>query len=380
MQRLMLAISAAEWDGINHRPHHFMRRFAAGGWTVLYVEPPSTLISPIKNRHFLVRWRNWLAGLRKVGENLYLLAPPPVLPFGSKYRLVNKINQGLIARTIKRAMKQLRYSGVDIYSFLPSAVDLLPKIKYDKLIYDCVDDHGAFTGLIDPDLVSRMERELMAKAHVSFATARQLYEDRREWSGNFHIISNGAEFEHFAGGGGEVPEELREVKHPVAGFVGGISDWVDVDLIAAAAGHLAEVTFVLVGPVLTDVRALEGLENVKLLGARPYKSLPDYVRLFDVCLIPFKINKLTESVNPIKMFEYLSAGKPVVSTPLPEVTAYGDVVAIARGEEETVAAIRQALAPEAQAEDVVRCRQQVARDNSWDARWEKAAGLIKSIH
>jgi glycosyltransferase involved in cell wall biosynthesis len=175
----------------------------------------------------------------------------------------------------------------------------------------------------------------------------------------------------------DFPEELKDIKHPVAGFVGGISDWVDVSLIAAAARQLPEVNFVLIGPVLADVSCFTGMDNVRLLGAKPYKNLPAYVRNFDVCLVPFKINKLTESVNPIKMFEYLAAGKPVISTPLPEVLAYRDVVTIAEGEQETVAGIRAALEPTAHSGISIGRRQQVARENSWDARWRKAAELIE---
>lgn len=431
---LMLTISAAEWEGINHRPHHFMRRCAASGWTVLYLEPPASLIAPLKDKRFLKRWKHWLQGMRLCEENLYVLAPPPVLPFGSKYRAVNKFNQWLISRTVKRALRKFPSNRADIYSFLPTAVDLVPLVSHGRVIYDCVDDHTAFTGLINPQVVYGMERELMALADVSFATARQLYEDRQDWSSNFHIIPNGAEYERFACGNGiavsdsvaagisvkeaeaaenkaaatgneaeaavkeaeaagneaeagvnksgaagaSIPGDVAGIEHPVAGFVGGISDWVDVCLIGAAAQRMEQVNFVLIGPALTDVSCLEQLPNVKLLGQRPYTSLPAYVRFFDVCLIPFKINKLTESVNPIKLFEYLSAGKPVVSTPLPEVLAYSEVVAIAAGVEETVSAIRKALEPASQSEASQRRRQQVGKENSWDARWQSALELIES--
>ena len=186
MKRLMLAISAGEWEGINHRPHHFMRRCAAGGWTVIYLEPPASLIAPLKDKRFLKRWKNWSRGLRQVEEKLYVLAPPPILPFGSKYRMINKINQWFISRTIKRALKKFNGTVPYIYTFLPSAVDLLNHIKHDRVIYDCVDDHAAFTGLIDAGVVYQMEKELMARADVSFATAKQLYEDRKSWSKNFN--------------------------------------------------------------------------------------------------------------------------------------------------------------------------------------------------
>ena len=428
MKPLMLTISAGEWEGINHRPHHFMRRCADSGWTVVYLEPPASLIAPLKDKRFLKRWSNWRKGLRKYEANLYVLAPPPVLPFGNKYRTINRLNQWLISRTINRALKQFPNGGrnrsMDVFTFLPSAVDLLPLLKHNRVIYDCVDDHAAFTGLIDAGVVHRMERELMSQADVCFATARRLYEDRKDWSDNFHIIPNGAEFERFAcvndtcaddscandtcaNGAADsaadaaavsgaftgavpeavptgvssavpaVPEDMADLQRPIVGFVGGISDWVDVGLMADVAEAMPEVNFVLIGPALTDVGALESLDNVRLLGPKPYTSLPEYVKGFDVCLIPFKINKLTESVNPIKMFEYLAAGKPVVSTPLPEVAAFSEVVTLADGVEETVNAIMKALEPGAQSEASIRRRQQVAKENSWDARWKAVMNLIE---
>lgn len=380
MKRLMLTISAGEWEGINHRPHHFMRRCADSGWTVVYLEPPASLVAPLKDKRFLKRWSNWRKGLHKYEANLYVLAPPPVLPFGSKYRTINKLNQRLISRTVNRALRQFPSRSIDVFTFLPSAVDLLPLLNHDRVIYDCVDDHAAFTGLIDADVIQRMERELMSQADVCFATARKLYEDRKDWNDNFHIIPNGAEFERFACDAPAVPAvpvDMVGIEHPIVGFVGGISDWVDVGLMAATAEAMPEVNFVLIGPALTDVGALKALNNVHLMGPKPYTSLPEYVRIFDVCLIPFKINKLTESVNPIKMFEYLAAGKPVVSTPLPEVAAFSEVVTLADGVDETVSAIRKALDPQAQSETSIRRRQQVAKDNSWDARWKVAMDLIE---
>lgn len=381
-KKLMLAISAGEWEGIQHRPHHFMRRSAQTGWTVIYVEPPATLISPLKNKKMLIRWQNWLKGLRKAEENIYTLSPPPILPFGNKYRWINKINQWLISRTIKRVLKSFGNYPVDLYSFLPNAVDLLPYLKTDKVIYDCVDDHGFFTGFINADVVYQMEKELMAHADASFATAKQLMEDRKGWSDNFHLIPNGAEFEHFdittKKANITMPIDIKEVQHPIVGFVGGISDWIDISLITDVAKQMTDVSFVLIGPIATQVEQLKELPNVSMLGSKPYQQLPSYIAEFDTCLIPFKINKLTESVNPIKMFEYLSAGKPVISTPLPEVVNYRHVVEIASNKEEMIEAIQKTITPAELDEARIKRRQQVGKENSWDARWKLAISYIKA--
>lgn len=376
----MLTVSAGDWEGIQHRPHHFMRRSAKAGWTVLYLEPPATIISPIKNIHMTKRWRNWSKGLRHIEDKIYVLAPPPTLPFGNKYRFINKINQRLISRTIKKALKALSGEKVDLYTFLPNVIDMLQSFNFNKIIYDCVDDHTSFTGLISANTVYQMEKELMTRADVSFATAERLLEDRKGWSDNIHLIPNGAEYEHFAKSGelSGVPEDIKDLSQPIIGFIGGVGDWIDISLITSVARNLPEMNFVLIGPILTDVNSLKALNNVLLLGTKDYKDLPDYIRHFSTCLMPFKINKLTESVNPIKMFEYFSAGKPIVSTPLKEVIKYSEYIEIASNTDEMVEAIKKSIQSEERAEEKVLARQKIGRENSWDARFEKVMNLINS--
>ncbi len=381
INKLMLTVSAGEWDGIQHRPHHFMKRSAKTGWTVIYLEPPASLISPIKNKKMLIRWKNWFKGLRLVEENIYLLSPPPILPFTNKYRVINKINQRMISFSIKKAIKNFKASTIDLYSFLPNVIDLLGLIEFDRVIYDCVDDHASFTGLINSHTVYQMEKELMEKADVTFATAKQLIDEREGWSDNFHLIPNGADYKHFAKASKEdkdIPIDLVGINKPIVGFVGGISDWIDISLIANVAKQMQDVNFILIGPIATNVEILKALPNVKLLGAKRYQELPSYISFFATCLIPFKINKLTDSVNPIKMYEYLSAGKPVVSTALKEVITYNEVIEIIHNEQEMIEAINKTLAPDEKSDERIKERQKIGKENSWDTRWELAVKYIEA--
>lgn len=395
MDKIMLIISAGEWDGIKHRPHHFARRTATSGWTVLYLEPPASIIAPFKNKTMLRRWRNWRKGLRRAEGNIHLIAPPPILPFGNRFRFINRLNQRLIARAILNAVKNRGqfmnsinkfYSGeeqIDLYTYLPSAVDLLPLFDFKTIIYDCVDDHAAFTGLHSEKTLAAMEQELMAVADVSFATAKQLQFDRINWSDNFHLIPNGAEYDHFAPAVEPLspqPQELINIEKPIIGFVGGISDWINIELIAKTAELLPEYQFVLIGPIATDVTVLTDQPNINLLGSKDYKELPYYLSYFAVCLIPFRINKLTESVNPIKMYEYLAAGRAIVATPMPEVSQYEPIIRIAATAEDTATTIRELLRPEANEEIVIKQRQELAYNNSWNSRWLTALSHIEKIH
>lgn len=380
-KKLMLTVSAGEWDGISHRPHHFMRRSAKTGWTVIYLEPPASIIAPLKNKKMLSRWTNWRKGLRLVEENIYLLAPPPILPFTNKLRFINKLNQRIIAASIKKALKNFNPTSIDLYTFLPNAIDLLPLINFDRVIYDCVDDHASFTGLTNSDTIHQMEKELMKMATVSFATARQLIEDKKAWSNNFHLLPNGAEFERFSIASKRsdiVPADINGINQPMIGFVGGISDWIDISLITNVAKQMKDFTFVMIGPVATNIDTLRELSNVRILGAKEYQELPTYISHFSACLIPFKINKLTESVNPIKMYEYLSAGKPIVSTALPEVITYNNVITIIHNQQEMIEAINKAIRPEENTDERVKERQQIGKDNSWDSRWQFAVKQIEA--
>jgi glycosyltransferase involved in cell wall biosynthesis len=373
---ILTVMYASEWEGIQHRPHHFAKRYAAKEQTnVLYVEPPVSLLAPLKNRRAAEQWERHRQGVRKQGEGLYVYSLPPVLPFANQYRFVNRRNLKKIARDLERVLTSFHFARLVLYAFLPNAADLVSCIPFDKVIYDCMDDYASFTGLIDPKVVRQMERELIIRSDVCFATANQLLEERKEWNENFHLVPNGVEYERFSVKPKEPAEDIRQIDGPVVGFIGTLSDWVDIELMAKVAGKMKHVSFVWVGPSHTNVDSLRSQKNVHLLGPKPYEDLPAYIHHFDVCVIPFKINQLTVNVNPVKMYEYFATGRPVVSAPLPEVKKYEGIVEIAETKEEWVDAIEKALSEDSVEKS--QARKQIAQENSWEARWEKVDGLIE---
>lgn len=384
----LLAVSACEWEGLQGRPQHFMRLATCSGWRVVYLEPPASLAAPLRDPAMLGRWRRWCAGSRPAGDGIELLAPPPVLPFGGARRAVNRLNQAAIAHTVRRALARLGVARVDLYAFLPTAIDLVPRLPVDRLIYDRVDDHAAFGGLADAGEVEQMEDELMAAADLCLASARRLTASHRPEGRpphTVHLIPNGCEPERFepAGRPGALPTppELAGLLCPgraVAGFFGGLGSWIDVPLLAELARLRPRVDLVLIGPRHTDLGALDRLPNVHLLGPRPYEELPAYLQHFAVCLIPFRRDRLTASVNPIKLYEYLAAGKPVVSTPIEEVAAFAGVVDLAADAAGFAAAIDRAAAAGADSERAAE-RRAIARGASWSGRWQRTEELIRAI-
>jgi glycosyltransferase involved in cell wall biosynthesis len=197
------------------------------------------------------------------------------------------------------------------------------------------------------------------------------------------VIPHGVDHAHFASAltlpPGPAPGDITTVKRPVIGFYGEINDWIDTGMLASLARARPDWSLVLLGRIAAeagDLGHLLGLPNVHWLGRKQYRELPAYCAAFDVALIPMKLNDLTRSVNPLKLREYLAAGVPVVSAPLPEVLPYGDVVRLASTAEEYARAIGELLTQD-RAQIAPRLSERV-RAESWEARVGDLSRLVET--
>jgi glycosyltransferase involved in cell wall biosynthesis len=251
-----------------------------------------------------------------------------------------------------------------IWSFTPDISYMLGQFGEREVIYYCVDDHAAFTGY-NRDQVLRDEEELCRKADLVITTSTVLQEAKEGWNKRTILVPHGVDFEHFRRAVDEPlaePAVLADIPRPRLGFIGLIRDWVDLELLAEAARRKSEWHFVLIGDSTVDLGAYRKLNNLHFLGRKPYQELPAYCRHFDVGLIPFQINELTRAVNPIKLREYLAAGLPVVSTPMPEVLQYDGLIRISDSTDSFVAAIEASLADDP---SMYRQRSDAMRSESW---------------
>ena len=195
-------------------------------------------------------------------------------------------------------------------------------------VYDCMDYHGGFS-TNSPELIEE-EDKLIASADLVVTSSAGLSEIVGRSRENV-LIRNAGEIAYFR----ESPPRLAyESDRPVAGYLGAIAEWFDMDLVASAARRYPDWDFVLVGSTdYGDVSKVRKLANVKLIGEVPYAEAAGWVHSFDVALIPFRLTELTRCTNPVKIYEYLAAGKPVVATALPEIELIGDVAHVASGHE-----------------------------------------------
>jgi glycosyltransferase involved in cell wall biosynthesis len=284
-----------------------------------------------------------------------------------------------MAAYIKRRIKEEGFENPYLWCYSPASCDLVGHIKHKGLIYDCVDRHSAYPGMINPSVVDKMEEDLAKKADWIFSTAIGLYETLIKYNKNVSLIPNGADYELFLKAAepvsdeakikGEDDQESRKLEKPVFGFVGMLQDCIDYDYMEALAREFPNGQLVLAGRPLpgVDLSALEKYPNVIFKGLLPQRELPGVIRNFDVCLNLFKEGRLSKDVSPLKLYEYLATGKPIVSTREPlQVYDYADVIYIADNKEDFVLKCREALKendPQKKA-----ARMEYGRFASWDNR------------
>ncbi|MDR7485189.1 MAG: glycosyltransferase [Armatimonadota bacterium] len=248
-----------------------------------------------------------------------------------------------------------------------------------KVVYDCLDRHSGFSTNAPAMLVE--DAPLAREADLVVTTSRVLYEERRVQNPRCILVPNATDFAHFSVFIGETPAWLQRLRRPIIGYYGAIAEWFDTALVAAVARLRPQWTFVLVGSTFTaDLQPLEGLPNVHLPGEQPYGLLPAYLHAFDACLIPFRRLPLTEATNPVKFYEYLSAGKPVVSVRLPELETYEaqGLVYLADDAEGFVVALDRALAEDAPA--LVSHRMRFAEQHTWPDRYAALREAIMPLY
>ncbi len=379
----IVCISSIDWDPIWTRKQQVMSRLPKSN-KILYVEPPITLLSPFKDPATWSKWGMWFKGIRRLTENIYLYSPPVVLPFGNKYRLINRFNQWWISLFLKKFISKLNIKNPIIWTYMPNSGDLVDRLGDRKLlVYDCVDEHSEYTGFINKQIMTQMERLLMQKCDLVFVTAKGLYDSKKDYAREIYFSPNAANVDLFMQAQDpktQLPQEVASIPGPIVGFVGVIQDWIDLDLIKRAALTYSGYSFVMVGPVAAgiDLSELKALPNVYFLGRKDVKELPAYIKAFDVCINPFKLNELTDKVSPLKFYEYLASGKPIVSVDMPGVSNFSDVVEVASDAEEFVRLIDVALKTETPVKLASRLAR--ARENSWESRVEfMLSKMVKKI-
>lgn len=289
---------------------------------------------------------------------------------------IRRLNCLSFQRNFQRLSAQHEIRDLIVLTTWPSTVDFVKTLDSALKIYYCVDEWSAYPGLNAVDF-QRMEDELVDRVDGLVATSRDLESKGRRGLATLYL-PQGVDFEHF----GRPSEELAPVSameripRPIVGFFGAIAPWIDLKLIGTLSEAFPDVSFVLIGKSEVSMDAVANRPNVHCLGLVPYADLPRYARYFDVGLIPFVTNKLTEAVNPLKLMEYYALGLPVLATRLRDLEQVDGPIRLATTEAEFRQGLKAILADSTfEAEEA----RKVARQNTWRQRAEKLSGFIESL-
>jgi glycosyltransferase involved in cell wall biosynthesis len=384
----IVCLSGQEWDvdlPTNHQ--QIMRRAAALGHQVLFVETGHFLGTHLwhllrrSDRSSLARR---LVSTERVSSGVRVRKALNLVPWRQKYRLANALNCWVTATLLRRAVRRLPKPFV-LWIYDPCSSRMAGECGEELAVYDCVDDYPEQVGS-DPRrraLVVAEDERAAERVQLVFATTNDLRRRKRLINANTHLVPNAGDFRHFNAAADRLlaAPEVRDLARPVLGFAGNfVALKVDFGLIENVALARPEWTLLLVGPSRPESTAtlasLTRLPNVNWVGLKPYDELPAYVAAFDIALIPYVANDYTRNCFPLKLYECLAAGKPVVASGLPELAGMEPDVVLAAGLEEFVVAVEEALHRRGDGDR--RRRIQRAARNTWEGRTKRLLGLIAS--
>ena len=372
-------------DGLPTSTIHLFRHLGPGNrvfWINVINRMPRASWNDVKKvAGTLMQWsrrkdreRRSPAGSRGLGFKPECSLTPPVIPWFK--RPVRRLNRISLLRTYRRLERQYGIESPIVVTTWPSTVDFLKAINPALTVYYCVDQWSAYPGLNAADF-RRMERELIDHADAFVATARDLLAKGEHHDASLYL-PQGVDFDHFHGDLQrlEPVPEMERIGRPIVGFFGVIAPWIDLQLIATLGKEFPEVSFVMIGRSEVPLDPVANCANVHCLGLVPYADLPRYARYFDVGLIPFVTNELTEAVNPLKLMEYFALGLPVLATRLRDLAESDGPIHLASTREEFCAGLKTILEQPASVADAAR---RIAGANTWQQRAEKLSRFIENL-
>src|SRR5579884_1708555 len=310
-----------DWGEDQTSNHHVLRELAKTR-RVLWLNSVGTRAPKLGSSRDVGRigrkLREFARGPVRVENDLWVFSPL-VLPLPHS-ETARRINQEILRRTIQVIRRRLGIGEFQLWTFLPNVADYVGRLGEQLSVYYCVDEWSMF-GYLDRSQTVAAERRLLARVDCVFAVTDHLVENKRPPNPEIHLAPHGVDHAAFARAmdpATVVPPDLAALPRPVIGFYGTLRDWVDLDLVAAVARARPHWSIALIGQALDQTSPVDGLPNVHLLGRKPHDQLPAYCKGFDVAVIPYRLGERSPYVNPIKLREYPSAGRPGVSTPFPE--------------------------------------------------------------
>jgi glycosyltransferase involved in cell wall biosynthesis len=379
----VICVSTADWDAeLWTNKQHLMHRLSQAGARVLYMDSLGLRAPGASGGDAHRIWRRlkaWRPYARAVSEAL-LRDSPLVVPFHGN-AVARGLNRVLLSRRLARNFRRWQLRRPVLWTYLPGAVHLFDPGRHRALVYHCVDNLAAIPG-VDPDSFGEDEDLCVRQADACIASSLPL-KRRLEARGAGEVTywPNPADTAAFSA----TRRSAGANDRPLVGFVGAVqSHKLDLELVTACARLRPDWDFWLIGPVGLGLRSdstdpARFPTNVHCTGPEPKEALPEIVSRFDVGIIPYRINPYTNYVFPMKLFEYLAAGVPVVSTPLPSLVGAVRLVTFASTPDEFVRAIEREFECDRADPSLAAERAEYAAHFSWENRVTEALELLRAL-
>lgn len=386
-----ICFSQNNWEKRRARKQQFMLHLSLREDVdkVLYVEPPLNLFRPlffpISELRTKENRKRWLRALRSKIEplpdskKLFIFTPIFLIPFSFRFQFIYDLNRYISFLSLKSKIRRLGFNNVVLWLYHPFDYCLLGWFKAKVAsCFDWAENWAEYFTELPPEkreYIAGMEDRMVKETDVVFVVSKLLLERALRINNNSYQILDGTIPEIFFNYDGAVPDEMKNMPHPVVGYTGTVYKRVDIDLIRELSEKLPRASIILLGNVLLspgDMTGINESKNVFFLGGRDYNELPRYMMNFDVCILPY----ITSSVNPspTKMYDYLATGKPIISTSIPEIEGFKNCIKIAGSREEFIEFVKESLrenSPELQ-----KMRKRKAKENSWLSRTDEIMDII----
>ncbi|WP_181304118.1 glycosyltransferase [Rufibacter sp. XAAS-G3-1] len=395
----IILVSTSRWDNpYSSVGYSFAKEFAKSN-RVFYIDHPISIkefLSEYSNgdmiksrKGALLYGKNKYRKIEGTSDKLVVVTPKLTLPInwlkeGAVYDYLSKLNDKIVYSTIRELVKDYNikeyvfFNSYDPFFFASFPEDIKPKIK----VYQTIDDISQETYIARHGI--RLEKEQARSADITLATSRELSKSMSKYSDKVYCIPNAADFSLFQRAVSEKlnkPKELVGVSKKVITYTGNIGTRINYPLLIEAAKIHHDKILMMVGPVSTDdfkKSGLDQLPNVVFTGAKDINDLPAYLQHSDCLLIPFEYSLLTKSIYPLKVNEYLTSGKPVISTAFSDdIKDFADVAYIAENETQFISMIDKALQEDSL--ELVEKRIEKAQTNTWEARVHQFWRIIDEV-
>jgi glycosyltransferase involved in cell wall biosynthesis len=379
-----------KWDGLWRNRHQLMSRFAKFN-RVLYVEPKVSLKRSLKiwaednyKLHIIAQALK-RPRLKEIEHNLYVCQNPFFIPIIGRFPF-GRLTKGLWEISLKLILHELEFKNPIVWLSKPDTADYIGKFNEKLLIYHVVDEYLTYRGITEEKrpILENLEKKALKHADLVIVVSNSLLNNKQPYNKCTYLVPNATDYKAYSDAiesGTPLPEDISRLPRPIIGYSGLISARLNLELIYHLAREKPHWSIVLIGQAgfqnyFKEFNELRELQNVYFLGRKHISLMPSYIKAFDVGIIPYQEDEHSKNISPLKLYDYLAAGKPIVTTDFPAVHEFNKLVRVASTKDKFVSCIEEALVNDTRALSLK--RRSCALQNSWEIRMKQVSDILIS--